>query len=157
MQWPVLIAFKLNWLSAFFWGDHAQPILVAGLLLLIILQVRNYRWRILIPCSMLAMLGILLDWSLVTLGVLDFAQPGLPLYMLLLWGSFALLLPSLRIFPQPFLALLVSILGPLSYYLASTAQLFSFHSGVWQGLAILFPLWAVFAYLAHRLLENSDV
>jgi hypothetical protein len=157
MQWPVLLLFKLNWLAAFFWGQQAVMFMALGLIGLVALQVRRYQWAVLIPCAMLCVVGVILDFSLVKMGVLSFSSPNLPLFMMLLWASFALLLPSLASFPKPFMPLFVAVMGPVSYYLASLAQVFAIQPDAILGLLILFPFWAGFAYLANSLLEKRYV
>ncbi|MGY5450204.1 DUF2878 family protein [Agarivorans sp. MS3-6] len=154
MQWPVLVAFKLNWLAAFFWGEQAISFMLVGIAALMFFQVRHYQWAVLLPCSILAFVGVLLDLLLVQLGVLSFTSTNLPLFMMLLWCSFALFLPTLASLPKPIMPIFVAVMGPVSYYLASLAEVFSLQPGVWLGLLILLPLWSVFAYLAQTLLEK---
>ncbi|MDO6762651.1 DUF2878 family protein [Agarivorans sp. 1_MG-2023] len=157
MQWPVLLVFKLNWFAAFFWGEQAVWFMLLGLVALALLQVRNYQWAVLVPCAMLSVVGVIIDIALVEFGVLSFSSPNLPVFMMLLWASFALLLPTLASLPKPFMPIFVAIMGPVSYYLASLADVFTLEPGLWLGLIILLPLWSVFAYLANSLLEKRYV
>jgi hypothetical protein len=90
---------------------------------------------------------------LVWLELLSFKQPGLPLFMALLWVSFALLLPSLLALGRTLLLVVVGIMGPVSYYLANLAEVLSLQPSSELTAVLLLPLWTGLACLALYLLE----
>jgi hypothetical protein len=153
MPWLSFVAFKLNWLAAFFWGAEAELLMLLGIVALIALQSYRFGYAVLLPCALLAGLGIAADWLLVWLELLSFKQPGLPLFMALLWVSFALLLPSILALGRTLLLLVVGIMGPVSYYLANLAEVLSLQPSSELTAVLLLPLWTGLACLALYLLE----
>lgn len=156
MPWLSFVAFKFNWLAAFFWGAQAELLMLLGIVALTGLQAYRFGYAVLLPCALLAALGIAADGVLVWLELLSFNQSGLPLFMALLWISFALLLPSLLALGRTCLLLVVGLMGPVSYYLANLAEVLSLQPSSELTAMLLLPLWGGFACLALYLLEPRD-
>lgn len=153
MIYVMLIAFKLNWILAISLGEQASwwllPPLVVQLTVLARMPSSGFKLPLL-----LALVGIGIDSLHIQLGSLTFSGPWLPAFMLLMWLSFALVLPQLNHWLQFWLIPLVAFTGTFSYYLGSSAG----HLTLLQGTTSLVALvvgWSLYGLMAWALLNQA--
>jgi hypothetical protein len=101
--------------------------------------------------------GMLLDWGLGVLGLFEFSQPLLPLWLALLWLVFATgLRHSLAWAATPLWrgALVGLVGGPLAYCVGAPLAGVALPLGVLGTALVLAPLWALWMPLALRLADS---
>ncbi len=110
--------------QAVWWLAVLDQTLAAGLLLLAQLALMWSRWRWQarhwLPVALIAASGVLVDGVIAATGVIRFRDPllfGVPLWLLVLWASFALTVPILlQWLARPWLRAVVFVgAGPLAY------------------------------------------
>ena len=146
----MLSGYQLTWLMCVFgelWYSSFIPGLVCGLLFLAICYVKSDNIKKTIQIVfIISLLGYLFDTSLVFFEIYNFQTSSyigvLPIWMLVLWPSFAILFDEILIFLSKykiFAVLLSGILGPLTYFAGSPLGLININN-----LFLFFILMTVF-------------
>ncbi|MGQ4601951.1 DUF2878 family protein [Aeromonas veronii] len=138
-QWAHLLGFNLYWLLAVKW-QQPGPLLAMLLLHFLFSPCRQRDWRLL-P---IAVAGCLLDALLWQLGLFRFPS-GFPLWLVLLWLSFALTLAHgmrwlLRL-PRWQQALFGAFGGASSYVAGAAMGAVHLPWGIWISTALLAVIW----------------
>lgn len=124
-QYPAIVPVFLLWCIAFWWLTKPEQVAVV----------------------VVTILGVLLDYLLVQLGVFQFADSSaIPSWMLMLWACFALV--SVKVFAHWFtpwyLALAVGAIGgPLAYWGGAKLGGQLLYADLTQLLIILAPIWGL--------------
>ena len=146
----ILSGYQLTWLMCVFgelWYNSFLPGLICGLLFLTICFINsdNKRKTSLIV-FLISLMGYLFDTLMVFFGVYNFKTSFyigfLPIWMIVLWPSFAILFDEVLIFLSRYkiiAILLSSILGPLTYFAGSPLGLISINN-----LFLFFLLMVIF-------------
>ena len=146
----MLSGYQLTWLMCVFgelWYSSYVPGLVCGLLFLAIcfLNSDNIKKTFQIV-FFISIIGYLFDTSLVFFGIYNFQTSlyigVLPIWMLVLWPSFAILFDEILIFLSKYkiiAVMLSSILGPLTYFAGMPLGLININN-----LFVFFILMIVF-------------
>tara|TARA_Y100001970_G_scaffold266424_1_gene355104 strand:+ start:606 stop:1124 length:519 start_codon:yes stop_codon:yes gene_type:complete len=126
----LLSGYQLTWLMCVF-GEVIYKSFLPGIitgtifLILVLINVKNKK-RFFIIVITISIIGYLFDTSLVNFKIYNFNTSFylgfLPIWMIILWPSFAVLFDEVFVFlsKYKFIALLLSgILGPLTYYSGS--------------------------------------
>ena len=160
-----LLAFKANWLllvvgqSRWLWA--ALLMLVVQLLCTALAAQAGNRLLPLVRSAVLAATGIGVDTVFTRAGFLNFDSGSLPLWLLLLWCSFALALPLLQgvlaRLPRWALVLISCAGGLLSYRAGVALDAVRFSEPAWPSLlalglfwALLLPAWQALPRLSAR-------
>ena len=146
----MLSGYQLTWLMCVFgelWYNSFIPGLVCGLLFLAICFVKSDNIKKTTQIVFLiSFIGYLFDTSLVFFEIYNFQTSLyiglLPIWMLVLWPSFAILFDEILIFLSKYkiiAVILSSILGPLTYFAGSPLGLININN-----LLLFFILMIVF-------------
>jgi hypothetical protein len=149
----MLSGYQLTWLMCVF-GELSYnsflPGLICGLLFLTICFVNSHNKKKTIQIVLLiSILGYLFDTILVFFEIYNFKTSSyigvLPIWMIVLWPSFAILFDEILIFLSKYkiiAVILSSILGPLTYFAGSPLGLININNSfVFFILMIVF--WAI--------------
>ena len=153
----ILSGYQLTWLMCVFgelWYSSFVPGLVCGLLFLAICFVNSDNikktFRIVFFISLI---GYLFDTSLVFFDIYNFETSlyigVLPIWMLVLWPSFAILFDEILIFLSKFkiiAVILSSILGPLTYFAGSPLGLININN-LFLFFILMIVFWAILMIL----------
>jgi hypothetical protein len=135
----MLSGYQLTWLMCVFgelWYNSFIPGLVCGLFFLVIcfLSSDNIKKTIQVV-FLISLIGYLFDTSLVFFEIYNFKSSlyvgVLPIWMIVLWPSFAILFDEILIFLSKYkitAVILSSILGPLTYFAGSPLGLISINN-----------------------------
>ena len=146
----MLSGYQLTWLMCVFgelWYSSFIPGLVCGLLFLAICFVNSdNKKKTFQIVFFISLLGYLFDTSLVFFEIYKFQTSlyigVLPIWMLVLWPSFAILFDEILIFLTKYkiiAVILSSILGPLTYFVGSPLGLININN-----LSLFFILMIIF-------------
>ena len=149
----MLSGYQLTWLMCVFgelWYSSFLPGLVCGLLFLTICFVNSDNLKKTIQIVFLiSFIGYLFDTSLVFFKIYNFQTSlyigVLPIWMLVLWPSFAILFDEILIFLSKYkiiAAILSSILGPLTYFAGSPLGLISINN-LFLFLILMIVFWGI--------------
>ena len=153
----MLSGYQLTWLMCVFgelWYNSFIPGLVCGLLFLAIcfLNSDNIKKTFQIV-FFISLLGYLFDTSLVFFEIYKFQTSlyigVLPIWMLVLWPSFAILFDEILIFLSKFritAVILSSILGPLTYFAGSPLGLININN-FFLFFILMMVFWAILMIL----------
>lgn len=136
--------FQASWWAAALWNQYASALIACFIAIHFLLSpTRRSDAQLLL----VAALGMSVDQCLAMLGVLEFEQAYIPLWLVLLWGSFALCLHhscrwlnKLKLWQ---VALLGGIFGSLSYVAAINLGVFTTTLTTWQFVLIDGACWLV--------------
>ena len=146
----MLSGYQLTWLMCVFgelWYNSFIPVLICGLFFLAIcFLISKNRKKTTQIVFLISLIGYLFDTSLVFFEIYNFQVSLyiglLPIWMLVLWPSFAILFDEILIFLSKYkiiAVLLSSVLGPLTYFAGSPLGLININN-----LFIFFILMIVF-------------
>ena len=149
----MLSGYQLTWLMCVFgelWYNSFIPGLVCGLLFLVICFVKSDNIKKTTQIVFLiSFIGYLFDTSLVFFEIYNFQTSlyvgVLPIWMLVLWPSFAILFDEILIFLSKYkiiAVILSSILGPLTYYAGSPLGLININNLFLFFILMIF-FWAI--------------
>ncbi|MDC1053797.1 DUF2878 domain-containing protein [Alphaproteobacteria bacterium] len=149
----MLSGYQLTWLMCIFgelWYSSFSPGLVCGLLFLAICFVNSDNIKKTIQIVFLiSLIGYLFDTSLVFFEIYNFQTSlyigVLPIWMLVLWPSFAILFDEILIFLSKYkiIAVILSgILGPLTYYAGSPLGLININN-LFLFFIFMILFWAI--------------
>ena len=157
----MLSGYQLTWLMCVFgelWYNSFIPGLVCGLLFLAICFVKSDNIKKTTQIVFLiSFIGYLFDTSLVFFEIYNFRTSlyvgVLPIWMLVLWPSFAILFDEILIFLSKYkiiAIILSSILGPLTYFAGSPLGLININNFfVFFILMIFFWAFLMIFYLNY--------
>ena len=151
-----LILFKITWLTLIL-GQYATLWLAVGFFALGLILNQGWRkqWQ---ACLLIAFMGIAMDQSLTLLEVFRFPDQWIPLWLVLLWCSFAVVMPTgfgfLQKLAKPWQALFGAVGGTVAYAAAWKLGAVSFSLPVWQVLLIQSVLWGIFVPVCCRVLQH---
>ena len=149
----MLSGYQLTWLMCVFgelWYNSFLPGLICGLLFLSICFINSANKRkTLLIVFLISLIGYLFDSFVVFFEVYNFKTSlsigVLPIWMIILWPSFAILFDEILVFLSKYKTiaiLLSSILGPITYFAGSPLGLININNLLmFFGLMIFF--WAV--------------
>ena len=149
----MLTGYQLTWLMCVFgelWYNSFLPGLICGILFLFICYVNsdNKNKTIQIVLS-ISILGYLFDTILVFFEIYNFQTSlyigVLPIWMIVLWPSFAILFDEILIFLSKYkiiAVILSSILGPLTYFAGSHLGLININN-LFLFFALMIFFWAI--------------
>lgn len=168
--WTNLLGYKLVWLALVIGAGHGRPWPgVAAASSFVVLQLWFSRHRV-ADVRLLAtglLLGLLIDTGLAWSGSLAYASawpsPVAPIWILALWGPFAMTLTQSTAYLQgrPWLATSFGAVGgPLAYLGAASGwRSVTFQQPAWHGIACLALAWGIamplLASLARRWSQPS--
>jgi hypothetical protein len=149
----MLSGYQLTWLMCVFgelWYSSFIPGLVCGLLFLLICFVNSDNIKKTFQIVFfISLLGYLFDTSLVFFEIYKFQTSlyigVLPIWMLVLWPSFAILFDEILIFLSKFRITAVissSILGPLTYFAGSPLGLININN-LFVFFILMIVFWAI--------------
>ena len=149
----MLSGYQLTWLMCVFgelWYNSFIPGLVCGLLFLAICFVKSDNIKKTIQIVFLiSFIGYLFDTSLVFFEIYNFRTSlyvgVLPIWMLVLWPSFAILFDEILIFLSKYKIIAVtssSILGPLTYFAGSPLGLININN-LFVFFILMIFFWAI--------------
>jgi hypothetical protein len=149
----MLSGYQLTWLMCVFgelWYNSFLPGLICGILFLFICYVNsdNKNKTIQIVLS-ISILGYLFDTILVFLEIYNFQTSlyigVLPIWMIVLWPSFAILFDEILMFLSKYkiiAVILSSVLGPLTYFAGSPLGLININN-LFLFFALMIFFWAI--------------
>ena len=149
----MLTGYQLTWLMCVFgelWYNSFLPGLICGILFLFICYVNsdNKNKTIQIVLS-ISILGYLFDTILVFFEIYNFQTSlyigVLPIWMIVLWPSFAILFDEILIFLSKYkiiAVILSSILGPLTYFAGSPLGLININN-LFLFFVLMVFFWAI--------------
>ena len=149
----ILSGYQLTWLMCVFgelWYNSFFPGLICGLLFLSICFINSYNKRkTSLIVFLISLIGYLFDTVLVFFEIYNFKTSlsigFLPIWMIVLWPSFAILFDEILVFLTNYkiiAVVLFSILGPLTYFAGSPLGLIDINNlFVFFSLMIIF--WAI--------------
>lgn len=145
-MWLDLLLFKASWVALVVF--QTQAVIPA----LGIVALKIVTWpalpRTLLVFFLVACAGMAMDFMLVLAGVFIFPDAVLPLWLVLLWLSFALTLPRgfafLAHLPVPVQAVIGMAGGGLGYGAGHALGAVGFGYPIFQALALVAALWALF-------------
>ena len=149
----MLSGYQLTWLMCVFgelWYNSFLPGLICGILFLFICYVNsdNKNKTIQIVLS-ISILGYLFDTILVFFEIYNFQTSlyigVLPIWMIVLWPSFAILFDEILMFLSKYkiiAVILSSVLGPLTYYAGSPLGLININN-LFLFFALMIFFWAI--------------
>ena len=146
----ILSGYQLTWLMCVFgelWYNSYLPGLICGLIFLTICFINSDNKRkTLLIVFLISIIGYIFDTTIIFLEIYSFHTSfylgELPIWMIVLWPSFAILFDEVLIFLSKFkviAVLLSSILGPLTYFAGSPLGLISINN-----LFLFFLLMVIF-------------
>lgn len=140
-----LLIFKLSWYLLVFFQESAVAWSLLLLLASMSLQFRTgTAWK---RAVCIAVIGVATDQLLSVLGVFDFETSLLPLWLIVLWLHFGMVLPCgfgfLQAWPRWGQALAGIVAGPLSYGAGSLQGGVQFPFPLYQTLLILALVWGL--------------
>ena len=149
----MLSGYQLTWLMCVFgelWYNSFIPGLVCGLLFLVICFVKSDNIKKTTQIVFLiSFIGYLFDTSLVFFEIYNFRTSlyvgVLPIWMLVLWPSFAILFDEILIFLSKYkiiAVILSSILGPLTYFAGSPLGLININN-LFLFFILMIVFWAI--------------
>jgi len=149
----MLSGYQLTWLMCVFgelWYNSFFPGLICGILFLFICYVNsdNKNKTIQIVLS-ISILGYLFDTILVFFEIYNFQTSlyigVLPIWMIVLWPSFAILFDEILMFLSKYkiiAVILSSVLGPLTYFAGSPLGLININN-LFLFFALMIFFWAI--------------
>jgi|TARA_B100001093_G_scaffold402361_1_gene390148 hypothetical protein len=149
----MLSGYQLTWLMCVFgelWYNSFLPGLICGILFLFICYVNsdNKNKTIQIVLS-ISILGYLFDTILVFFEIYNFQTSlyigVLPIWMIVLWPSFAILFDEILMFLSKYkiiAVILSSVLGPLTYFAGSPLGLININN-LFLFFALMIFFWAI--------------
>ena len=149
----ILSGYQLTWLMCVFgelWYNSFLPGLICGLLFLTIcfMNSDNKRKTLLIV-FLISLVGYLFDTFVVFFEIYKFKTSlsigVLPIWMLVLWPSFAILFDEILMFLSKYkvmAVLLSSILGPLTYFAGSPLGLININN-LFLFITLMIVFWAI--------------
>ena len=149
----MLSGYQLTWLMCVFgelWYNSFLPGLICGILFLFICYVNsdNKNKTIQIVLS-ISILGYLFDTILVFFEIYNFQTSlyigVLPIWMIVLWPSFAILFDEILMFLSKYkiiAVILSSVLGPLTYFAGSPLGLININN-FFLFFALMIFFWAI--------------
>ena len=149
----MLSGYQLTWLMCVFgelWYNSFLPGLICGILFLFICYVNsdNKNKTIQIVLS-ISILGYLFDTILVFFEIYNFQTSlyigVLPVWMIVLWPSFAILFDEILMFLSKYkiiAVILSSVLGPLTYFAGSPLGLININN-LFLFFALMIFFWAI--------------
>jgi hypothetical protein len=149
----MLSGYQLTWLMCVFgelWYNSFLPGLICGILFLFICYVNsdNKNKTIQIVLS-ISILGYLFDTILVFFEIYNFQTSlyigVLPIWMIVLWPSFAILFDEILMFLSKYkiiAVILSSVLGPLTYFAGSPLGLININN-LFLFFALMISFWAI--------------
>ena len=149
----MLSGYQLTWLMCVFgelWYNSFLPGLICGILFLFICYVNsdNKKKTIQIVLS-ISILGYLFDTILVFFEIYNFQTSlyigVLPIWMIVLWPSFAILFDEILMFLSKYkiiAVILSSVLGPLTYFAGSPLGLININN-LFLFFALMISFWAI--------------
>jgi hypothetical protein len=149
----MLSGYQLTWLMCVFgelWYNSFLPGLICGILFLFICYVNsdNKTKTIQIVLS-ISILGYLFDTILVFFEIYNFQTSlyigVLPIWMIVLWPSFAILFDEILMFLSKYkiiAVILSSVLGPLTYFAGSPLGLININN-LFLFFALMIFFWAI--------------
>ena len=149
----MLSGYQLTWLMCVFgelWYNSFLPGLMCGMLFLFICYVNsdNKNKTIQIVLS-ISILGYLFDTILVFFEIYNFQTSlyigVLPIWMIVLWPSFAILFDEILMFLSKYkiiAVILSSVLGPLTYFAGSPLGLININN-LFLFFALMIFFWAI--------------
>jgi hypothetical protein len=149
----MLTGYQLTWLMCVFgelWYNSFLPGLICGILFLFICYVNsdNKNKTIQIVLS-ISILGYLFDTILVFFEIYNFQTSlyigVLPIWMIVLWPSFAILFDEILMFLSKYkiiAVILSSVLGPLTYFAGSPLGLININN-LFLFFALMIFFWAI--------------
>ena len=149
----MLSGYQLTWLMCVFgelWYNSFIPGLICGILFLFICYVNsdNKNKTIQIVLS-ISILGYLFDTILVFFEIYNFQTSlyigVLPIWMIVLWPSFAILFDEILMFLSKYkiiAVILSSVLGPLTYFAGSPLGLININN-LFLFFALMIFFWAI--------------
>jgi hypothetical protein len=149
----MLSGYQLTWLMCVFgelWYNSFIPGLICGILFLFICYVNsdNKNKTIQIVLS-ISILGYLFDTILVFFEIYNFQTSlyigVLPIWMIVLWPSFAILFDEILMFLSKYkiiAVILSSVLGPLTYFAGSPLGLININN-LFLFFALMISFWAI--------------
>jgi hypothetical protein len=149
----MLSGYQLTWLMCVFgelWYNSFLPGLICGILFLFIcyLNSDNKNKTIQIVLS-ISILGYLFDTILVFFEIYNFQTSlyigVLPIWMIVLWPSFAILFDEILMFLSKYkiiAVILSSVLGPLTYFAGSPLGLININN-LFLFFALMISFWAI--------------
>jgi hypothetical protein len=149
----MLSGYQLTWLMCVFGElmyDSFLPGLICGLLFLTICFINSHnKNKTIQTVFLISIMGYLFDTSLVFFEVYNFQTSSyigvLPIWMLVLWPSFAILFDEILIFLSKYkviAVLLSSILGPLTYFAGSPLGLININN-LFLFIIFMIFFWAI--------------
>lgn len=145
----MLSGYQLTWLMCVFGEllyNSFLPGLICGLLFLTICFINSDNKKTIQTVLLISILGYLFDTILVFFDIYNFKTSlylgVLPIWMIVLWPSFAILFDEILIFLSKYkiiAVILSSILGPLTYFAGSPLGLININN-----LVVFFILMIVF-------------
>ena len=149
----MLSGYQLTWLMCIFgelWYSSFVPGLVCGLLFLSICFVNSDNIKKTFSIVFyISLIGYLFDTSLVFFEIYNFQASlyigVLPIWMLVLWPSFAILFDEILIFLSKYKIIAVimsSILGPLTYFAGSPLGLININN-LFVFFILMIVFWAI--------------
>ena len=149
----MLSGYQLTWLMCVFgelWYSSFLPGLICGILFLFICYVssdnKNKTIQIVLTISIL---GYLFDTILVFFEIYNFQTSlyigVLPIWMIVLWPSFAILFDEILMFLSKYkiiAVILSSVLGPLTYFAGSPLGLININN-LFLFFALMIFFWAI--------------
>ncbi|GLS84620.1 DUF2878 family protein [Paraferrimonas haliotis] len=151
-SWLLLGLYKVNWAVAYFYGDDGIVAMACIFGLMLALAIRRKDTPLIIFASGAASLGLAMDALLGSVNVFQFNYPPLPLFLILLWLSLALVLPVFKSLLGKNFSLCLMLFAPLSYYLASEANHFAFPQQLGVSLVVLGCCWFAFSKSCEKFL-----
>lgn len=161
--WINLVWFQIIWFIAVLYTQ--QAILIMGLSLCLHFLLTPTRYSDLLNLVSISLLGVLADYSLSTLGVLNFSTANfIPLWLILLWCHFSITLNHSMAWLDklPLLARILfgAIFGTLSYYSATQLNEVNLNSNLTLSLFSLAVIWAtllpVYIFMASKNRKRCD-
>ena len=149
----MLSGYQLTWLMCVFgelWYNSFLPGLICGILFLFICYVNSDNKNKTIQIVLLiSTLGYLFDTILVFFEIYNFQTSlyigVLPIWMIVLWPSFAILFDEILIFLSKYkiiAVILSSILGPLTYFAGSPLGLININN-LFLFITLMIVFWAI--------------
>jgi len=157
----ILSGYQLTWLMCVFgelWYDSYLPGLICGLIFLTICFINSDNKRkTLLIVFLISLMGYIFDTLMVFFEVYNFTTSlyigFLPIWMIVLWPSFAILFDEILMFLSKYkiIAIILSgILGPLTYFAGSPLGLIDINN-LLMFFTLMIIFWAIlmFFYLNY--------
>ena len=149
----MLSGYQLTWLMCIFgelWYNSFFPGLICGLLFITICFINSDNIiKTIQIVFLISLMGYLFDTSLVFFEIYNFQTSLyiglLPIWMLVLWPSFAILFDEILIFLSKYkiiAVILTSILGPLTYFAGSPLGLININN-LFLFFILMIIFWAI--------------